>query len=101
MDQADNIYLSACWARLSSFILFILVPKNIFGYVIIPSDLYWPALCVTMMTIVVISAQCVMICDCDDDQSLLLPTSFYVWWMQIFCLPTSAISIQFPNDKYK
>jgi hypothetical protein len=67
MDQADNIYLSACWARLFSFILFISVPKNIFGYVIIPSDLNCPTLYVTMKTIVVISALCVMICDCDDD----------------------------------
>jgi hypothetical protein len=67
MDQADKIYLSACWARLFSFILFILVPKNIFGYVIIPRDLIWSALCVAMKTLAVISALCVMIYDYGDE----------------------------------
>jgi hypothetical protein len=66
MDQSYNIYPSACWARLSSYILLISVPKNIFGYVIIPRDLYWPALCVPLMIFAVISAQCVMFYVCDD-----------------------------------
>jgi hypothetical protein len=101
MDQAERIYLPACWARLLSVILFISVSKNIFGYVIIPRDLIWFALCVAMKTHDVIFALCVMIDDYGGDQSLLLPTCYYVWWKQIFCLPIISISYHFPNDKYK
>jgi hypothetical protein len=99
MDQAYHASFSACWARLPSFFILFPVPINIFGYVIIPKDLIWCALCYAMKTLAAIFALCAMSCDYVDCKSVMMPTCVDAVWEQILCSSTAVTSYQFPNDK--
>jgi hypothetical protein len=101
MDQAIYTSHSACWARLPSITILFPVPINIFGYVIIPKDLIWCALCYAMKTSIPIFALCAMLCDYGDSQSVLISICFYAWWEQILCSSTADTTYHFPNDKQK
>jgi hypothetical protein len=85
---------------LAFFILFP-VPIYIFGYVIIPKDLIWCALCYAMKTLATISALCAISCDYDDFKSVMMSACVDAMWEQILCSSTVATPYKFPNDKQK
>jgi hypothetical protein len=100
MDQDYNASFTACWARLPSLFIFP-VPINIFGYVIIPKDLIWCALCYALMTLATISALCAISCAYDNVKSVMMTTCVDPMWEQILCSSTDATTYQFSNDKQK
>jgi hypothetical protein len=101
MDQDYNAPFSACWAGLPSLFILLPVTINIFGYVIIPKDLIWCALCYAMKTLATISALCAITCDYDDFKSVMMSTYVDAMWEQILCSSTDVTSYKFPNDKQK
>jgi hypothetical protein len=79
--------------------MFVSVPEDIFGHVIIIRDFRWFALSISVKTFEVIFALYVMIIG--GDQSLLLPAYVSLWWKQMLCLPKNYKPDIFLNDKYK